>query len=480
MPQTRSATRNLHPSTPEATREIPVKRKYEVAAPSPVAPKSKRSKRSHAELTDQSKIRVVSPPLEAHSDETIVNEVLSFSFEEAKAHLVRVDSRFAELFRRLKCKPFQHLDQVHPFRSLVQSILGQQISWLAARSIIHKFVRLYDATLPEKPVDFSHIKSPVSFFPTPQEVSRTDISVLRSAGLSMRKAEYVKDLAARFADGRLSTMKLLQADDEELTRMLTEVRGIGRWTVDMFAIFTLRRPNILPVGDMGVQRGMARWFGGASFQVRSDKAEDGGTAMDTLAGESRGHAENDSLNMGCVGASASNTARNGTSLPEGFVYTNCTMPRPARGLNSKTDAHDVLPTVVRRSPEATQNDLDNVSVPRDCITSESVSDLSPNLLITSPTSGSLPTHTLPQPFTPSISKVVDGVTGNGDYLSEDIVPSSKSLPHGLTPAIMKSRLDGKKIKGAFLTPQEMEALAAEWVPYRSLAVYYMWALVDRK
>lgn len=85
------------------------------------------------------------------------------------------------------------------------------------------------------------------------------MATLREAGLSQRKAEYVQDLATRFADGRLSAKKLLSMSDEEVLETLCEVRGIGKWTVQMFQIFTLRRPDVLPHGDLGIQKGLVRW-----------------------------------------------------------------------------------------------------------------------------------------------------------------------------------------------------------------------------
>jgi len=160
----------------------------------------------------------------------LVPALLSFSFDDAKQHLTGVDYRFKDLFNKMECKPFQQLERVHPFRALVTSILGQQISWLAARSINHKFIRLFDPSIPEKPTDYEAHKSPASFFPTPEQVASTEFAILRTAGLSGRKAEYVHDLASRFADGRLSTEKLIRANDEELAQMLIEVKGIGRWT----------------------------------------------------------------------------------------------------------------------------------------------------------------------------------------------------------------------------------------------------------
>ena len=97
------------------------------------------------------------------------------------------------------------------------------------------------------------------------------ITTLRAAGLSQRKAEYVQDLATRFADGRLSAVKLIDMDDEQVMTALCEVRGIGRWTVEMFMIFTLRRPDVLPCGDLGVQKGLVRWLTQVNPSVHSRK-----------------------------------------------------------------------------------------------------------------------------------------------------------------------------------------------------------------
>ncbi|KAG2015537.1 hypothetical protein CC2G_008801 [Coprinopsis cinerea AmutBmut pab1-1] len=160
-----------------------------------------------------------------------VPAVLSFDFNEAMRHLITVDPRFQDLFDRMPCRPFEQLEQVHPFRALSISILGQQISWKAARSITHKFIRLYSPSIPEEVTDESRAAA-MQVFPTPEQVSKTEVSLLRTAGLSERKAQYIQDLAARFADGRLSTDKLLNASDEELAEMLIEVKGIGRWTGD--------------------------------------------------------------------------------------------------------------------------------------------------------------------------------------------------------------------------------------------------------
>ncbi|GJE94973.1 DNA glycosylase [Phanerochaete sordida] len=415
MRVTRSASRAASttaqaaaPAAPAATPK-PAKRK---AAPR-AAPSKKARTDDDDVLPPPPKPPVVRhiTPVPAEGDaEPLVPAELTFEFADAKQHLVRADPRFADVFDRLKCRPFEHLERVDPFRTLAHSILGQQISWLAARSITHKFCRLFDPSLPEKPNDHH---SNMSFFPTCHQVIQKDIPTLRTAGLSQRKAEYILDLAARFADGRLSTEKLLEAEDEDLYELLTAVRGIGRWTVDMFAIFSLRRPDILPVGDLGVQRGLLRWF----------------LAL---------HAPDYSL----------------TISPK-------KLPRPDEdpAENSQRDApDDVLPALAETAASA----ADASAAPpapkgRKGKKAAKAADAD---------AGSA----LPTPFTPSIHKILHAVPRDAA-----VAP----LPKGLTAAQLRTRLEKKtKIKGAFLTPQEMEELTAPWRPYRSLGVYYMWALAE--
>ncbi|EPT04909.1 hypothetical protein FOMPIDRAFT_85468 [Fomitopsis schrenkii] len=351
----------------------------------------------------------------------LVPAVLTFSFEDAKQHLIATDPRFEDVFRRLRCKPFEHLERIDPFRTLVNSIMGQQISWLAARSITHKFVRLFDPSLPETPTDHS---DSASFFPTASQVAGMDITTLRSAGLSGRKAEYVLDLAARFADGRLSTEKLLAAEDEELYEMLTAVYGIGRWPVDMFAIFSLRRPDILPVGDLGVQRGVVRWF----------------------------------LSLHAP-----------TTHP--LIISPAKLPKnPEEEAGNKSKSDDVLPTIAEDRAAGSQNQ------PRALTPDLSSVPPAPSALAETPfqkTSNSDEGNemVLPTPFTPSINTTLNMIATSSNF-------TPPPLPEGMTPGVLKNRLQGKKAKGVLLTPKEMEELTASWRPYRSLGVFYMWALAE--
>lgn len=121
----------------------------------------------------------------------------------------------------------------------MNSIIGQQVSGAAAKSIRDRFVAL-----------FENIKNG---FPTPEEILKLNIPTLRTAGLSQRKAEYIQGLAEKFASGELSAWMLLNASDQELVERLTAVRGLGLWSVEMFACFALKRIDVFSTGDLGVQ-----------------------------------------------------------------------------------------------------------------------------------------------------------------------------------------------------------------------------------
>jgi DNA-3-methyladenine glycosylase II len=121
------------------------------------------------------------------------------------------------------------------FHTLARSIVGQQISVKAADSVWAKLVRVS----PEM---------------RPDEIARARRIRLLAAGLSGRKVEYLHDLARRFCDGTLHAARWDEMDDEAVIDDLTQVRGIGRWTAEMFLMFNLLRPNILPLGDLGLRK----------------------------------------------------------------------------------------------------------------------------------------------------------------------------------------------------------------------------------
>ena len=135
------------------------------------------------------------------------------------------------------------------FTTLARAIVGQQISVKAADAIWGRFVALV-ADAPPQP------------FPrlAPAVVANADLPALRRCGLSRRKAEYLTDLAAHFASGRLNPKHWNVLDDEALIAALVDVKGIGRWTAEMFLIFHELRADVLPLDDIGLQRAIAMHF----------------------------------------------------------------------------------------------------------------------------------------------------------------------------------------------------------------------------
>jgi DNA-3-methyladenine glycosylase II len=185
--------------------------------------------------------------------------------EKACAHLVSVDPGLKPLIEKWQCPIFSATglsEEIDPFRSLSTGIIGQQVSGAAAKSIRNKFVAM-----------FNDPNNPCPRFPTPAQVANEDIPKLRTAGLSQRKAEYIKGLAEKFVSGELTTDILMKATDEEVMEKLIAVRGLGKWSVEMFSCFGLKRMDILSTGDLGVQRGMAAYFG---KDVKKLKAKGGG------------------------------------------------------------------------------------------------------------------------------------------------------------------------------------------------------------
>jgi len=165
--------------------------------------------------------------------------------ETACAHIIKVDPQLKKLVDQHHCQIFSQEgleEEVDPFESLVSAIMSQQVSGAAAKSIKAKFVGLFNEDVVAKHV-----------FPAPAQVAATDLTRLRLAGLSQRKAEYIKGLAEKFAGGDLHAKMLAEATDEEILEKLTAVRGLGRWSVEMFACFALKRMDIFSTGDLGVQ-----------------------------------------------------------------------------------------------------------------------------------------------------------------------------------------------------------------------------------
>jgi DNA-3-methyladenine glycosylase II len=131
-----------------------------------------------------------------------------------------------------------------PWEALARAIVGQQLSTLAARSIWEKLVGQYGGKLPP-----------------PEALLRKRKETLRKAGLSNAKVEFLRDLATRVRDGRLDLKRLAKLSDEDVIAELIEVKGVGRWTAEMFLIFHLGRPDVVSVGDLGIRRAVQISYG---------------------------------------------------------------------------------------------------------------------------------------------------------------------------------------------------------------------------
>jgi DNA-3-methyladenine glycosylase II len=132
---------------------------------------------------------------------------------------------------------------LEPYGALVRSIVGQQLSTKAARSIYERLTALFDGRTP-----------------SPEELLAADPEEVRSAGLSRPKVAYLRSLAEHVESGELELARLPELPDEEVTEQLTAVKGLGQWTADMFLIFHLGRPDVLPVGDLGIRRAVERAY----------------------------------------------------------------------------------------------------------------------------------------------------------------------------------------------------------------------------
>jgi DNA-3-methyladenine glycosylase II len=165
--------------------------------------------------------------------------------EEAVRYLSSVDSTLARLIERVG--PFNMpIRRMHnPFEALARNIIYQQLHGNAAAAIHQRVLALFG----KKRLH-------------PQDILNASEEALRGAGLSGAKLVALKDLAAKTLDGTVPTLaRLRRMGDEEIIEHLTEVRGIGRWTVEMLLIFRLGRPDILPVGDFAVRKGFSRAYG---------------------------------------------------------------------------------------------------------------------------------------------------------------------------------------------------------------------------
>jgi DNA-3-methyladenine glycosylase II len=162
--------------------------------------------------------------------------------DKALAHLQKADVRMAALIDTYPKPEFKkHANYYH---ELVDSIISQQLSVKAARTIEGRFKNLFGGS-----------------FPSPEQILEKDVEELRAVGLSRPKARYIQDLAVKIIDGSVSFDTIDDLSNNEIIAELTKVKGIGVWTVHMFLMFCMARLDVLPSGDLGIRNGIAKLYG---------------------------------------------------------------------------------------------------------------------------------------------------------------------------------------------------------------------------
>lgn len=173
-------------------------------------------------------------------------------WEDACKHLMKKDRVMKRLIPQFGQACLQSRGDA--FATLARSVVGQQISVKAAQTVWDRF-----AKLPQQM--------------TPAQVLRLKIDDMRAAGLSARKVEYLVDLALHFDSGLVHVEDWVAMDDEAIIDELVAIRGIGRWTAEMFLIFHLMRPNVLPLDDVGLINGISKSYFSGEVVSRSDARE---------------------------------------------------------------------------------------------------------------------------------------------------------------------------------------------------------------
>lgn len=162
------------------------------------------------------------------------------NLQKAADHLRR-DPVLAPIINRVGLATFE--PHTNYYSALTNSIIGQQVSVQSAAAVKRRLQELFDG-----------------HFPSPEEILSVDAEQLRNVGFSRQKAGYVHDLAQHIVDGRVTFDRIASQSDEEIIAELTDVKGIGVWTVHMFLMFCVGRLNVLPVGDLGVRNGIRNLY----------------------------------------------------------------------------------------------------------------------------------------------------------------------------------------------------------------------------
>ncbi len=164
-------------------------------------------------------------------------------YARARRILIRRDPILAPIIRRFHDRRLIDAPAVDPFSALVRTIVGQQLSTKAAATIHRRLLEL----LPDG-------------IATPGALDALTDAQLRQVGMSRQKSAYVRDLSAKAASGELHLDRLAEMTDDQVIEALTKVKGLGRWSAEMFLMFRLRRPDVLPVDDLGIVNAIHRLY----------------------------------------------------------------------------------------------------------------------------------------------------------------------------------------------------------------------------
>ena len=166
-------------------------------------------------------------------------------YDRARRLLMRRDPILRVAIKRIGACQMADRQRKDHLTALVGAIVSQQLSTKAAATIFGRFVALF----------------PDGHIPGAEAIAAQSDAALRSVGLSGQKVGYLRDLSARIADGRLRLGELEELPDEQVIERLTSVKGFGRWTAEMFLMFRLHRPDVLPAGDLGIVNAIQRLYG---------------------------------------------------------------------------------------------------------------------------------------------------------------------------------------------------------------------------
>ncbi len=168
--------------------------------------------------------------------------MVTINIDNALKHLTISDRRFSKLIKKFGNPDFK--SQKNYLKSLVRSIIYQQLSGKSAFAIYSRFIKLF----------------PIGHFPDANEILLIPKQTYRDIGLSKQKIVYIKEIAKSFKQKIVESDKLSKMTNEQIRDTLIKIKGIGPWTIDMFLMFTLNRPDILPTGDLGIQKGYMVFF----------------------------------------------------------------------------------------------------------------------------------------------------------------------------------------------------------------------------